>query len=96
MSSKDIGVLALGETRSNNTSKYLVGETTFITSSDLPSGREYAGVGVAVSRKYKKYINRVEPVSSRIMLLGLGVAPRDLILVIVYAPQDARSLDDKE
>eukprot|EP00969_Alexandrium_andersonii_P366893 15469518-Alexandrium_andersonii.AAC.1 len=45
MSSRDIGVLALGETRSSNTSKYLVGETTFITSSDPPIGREYAGVG---------------------------------------------------
>eukprot|EP00969_Alexandrium_andersonii_P186184 8225244-Alexandrium_andersonii.AAC.1 len=30
------------------------------------------------------------------MILGLGVAPRDLVLVIVYAPQDARSLDDKK
>eukprot|EP00969_Alexandrium_andersonii_P022201 971478-Alexandrium_andersonii.AAC.1 len=65
MSSRGVSVLALSETRAPSTSKYVVGSTTFITSSSAGSEWGYAGVGVAISKQARKLLTYVEPVDSR-------------------------------
>eukprot|EP00969_Alexandrium_andersonii_P196343 8674398-Alexandrium_andersonii.AAC.1 len=52
MKSKSLQPLALTETNSPGTTKYMVGGLLYLLSSDRASGeREYAGVGVALGRK---------------------------------------------
>eukprot|EP00969_Alexandrium_andersonii_P215419 9514837-Alexandrium_andersonii.AAC.1 len=96
MEQKGISLLALSETRASSTSKYVVGSTTFITSSSVEQGREYAGVGVAISKPARKYLMYATPVDSRILIVGLGCAPREIVVVAVYAPQEGRPPEERE
>eukprot|EP00969_Alexandrium_andersonii_P199906 8829621-Alexandrium_andersonii.AAC.1 len=73
----DVQRMALTETNLAGSTKYVAGDTLFITSSSLESGsREHAGVAFALSKSVRSRLTMVEPRGSRHMVLGLREAAR--------------------
>ena len=96
MRAHDITVLCLQETKSKQTTQYVVDNYTFMTISTAPSSQpEHAGVGFVLSPLARNALVRVQPVNSRIASVSLLMAAGELHIVNTYVPHNARPEDER-
>ena len=92
----DIHVLCLQETRSKNTTQYVVDKFTFMTvSTTSPNQPEYAGVGFVLSPVARHALIRTTFVNSRLARISLLISGGELNILNTYVPQNARPEEER-
>ena len=84
------------ETRSKNTTQYVVDNYTFLTVSTASGSQpEYAGVGFVLSPTARNALVRTMFTSSRIACISLLIKGGELNILNIYVPQNARPEDER-
>ena len=95
MKTYQVSVLCLQETKSKQTTQYVVDKYTFMTiNTSAPQQQEFAGVGFVLVPAARNALLQVELISSRLASLTLLTAAGLLTLINCYAPQSGRPLDE--
>lgn len=96
MRTHGIHILGMQETRSKNTTQYVVDNYTFMTVSTVTSNQpEYAGVGFVLSPMARDALVRTTFTSSRIACLSVLIKGGELNILNTYVPQNARPEDER-
>ena len=92
----DIHILCMQETRSKNTTQYVVDNFTFLTVSTVNTSQpEYAGVGFVLSPMAPNALVRTSFINSRIACISLLIRGGELNILHTYVPQNARPEDER-
>eukprot|EP00969_Alexandrium_andersonii_P362142 15459059-Alexandrium_andersonii.AAC.1 len=95
MSTRNIDLAALQETRVPETTQFLTEKHHFILFGGEKK-REYGGVGFVVSDKVKPAVRAAWSKSPRTAVLVLSTAGRDLVVINTYIPQSGRPKEERE
>ena len=90
-----VEIAALSETRRPGTGEISSGGYTYYWSGSA-NGARLRGVAVAVSSRLRPCVDRVTQIDERIMLLRMRHTLGFVSIIAVYAPTEARELDEKE
>ena len=97
MKQHSLHVLCLQETKSKNTTQYVVDNYTFLTVSTAdPNHQEHAGVGFVLSPTARRALLRTHPVSSRFDSITLLTASGEFSILNCYAPQRGRPEEERQ
>ena len=97
MKQHSLHVLCLQETKSKNTTQYVVDNYTFLTVSTAdPNHQEHAGVGFVLSPTARRALLRTHPVSSRFASITLLTASGEFSILNCYAPQSGRPEEERQ
>ena len=92
----DIHILCMQETRSKNTTQYVVDNFTFLTVSTVNTNQpEYAGVGFVLSPMARNALLRTSFINSRIACISVLIRGGELNILNTYVPQNARPEDER-
>ena len=96
MRKHDIHILCMQETRSKNTTQYVVDNYTFLTVSTASGSQpEYAGVGFVLSPTARNALVRTIFTDSRIAYISLLIKGGELNILNTDVPQNARPEDER-
>ena len=96
MKKHSLHVLCLQETKSRNTTQYVVDNYTFLTiSTAAPDQQEHARVGFVLSPLARRALLRTHYVSSRFASISLLAGSGEFSIFNCYAPQSARPEEER-
>ena len=91
MQQRNVHVMCLQETRSKQTTQYLVDKYTFMTITTAPDDKqEFAGIGFVLSPAARKALLRLHFLNSRLASITLLTAAGELTIINCYVPQNGR------
>ena len=89
MRKKDIDILCLQETKSRQTTYYMVGSYCFYTFSNAPSNQqEYLGTGFVLSPRARAALLRTLPASSRTAGMSFNTGAGEFSILTAHAPHN--------
>ena len=97
MRQHSLHVLCLQETKSKNTTQYVVDNYTFLTVSAAdPNHQEHAVVGFVLSPTARRVLLRTHPVSNRLASITLLTVSGEISILNGYAPQSSRPEEERQ
>ena len=96
MRRRGVCLLALQETRLAQVTQYVVDDCLFVLAGHGGAEREHAGIGVVLDARLRRSVTGFAANDSgRILCVGVDMAPRQLTVVVAYAPQSGRPEEER-